>query len=157
MKPVRMLALSAALLLAEVAGCGGGPKYAPVSGVVTLNGKPYSKAVVVFQPIATPDNPEPGRGSSGFTDENGRFTLKTDEGQQGAVVGKHLVRIMTKWNSPAGAFESETGSPDGDPKLRIKVQVDPIPPEWNSSSTKEFVVPPGGTDSANFDIISRRR
>ena len=33
-------------------------------------------------------------------------------------------------------------------------KADPIPPEWNSQSTKEFTVPPGGTDQAKFDIVT---
>ena len=75
----RLRFLAAGGLLAAVVGCSGGPKFAPVSGVVTLDGKPYAKAVVSFQPIGTADNPNPGRGSSAYTDENGRFVLKSDD------------------------------------------------------------------------------
>ena len=64
-----------AVLCAFALGCGGGPEFVPVSGVVTLNGKPYGKAAVSFQPIGTTENPNPGRGSSAYTDENGRFRL----------------------------------------------------------------------------------
>src|SRR5260370_25327385 len=71
-------------------GCGsGGPQYASVSGVVTLNGKPYSGAVVNFQPIGTPDSPYPGRGSYGHTDENGRFSLVVADKITGSVIGRH--------------------------------------------------------------------
>ena len=45
------------------------------------------------------------------------------------------------------------GTPDGS----AKVQIDPIPAEWNSSSTKEFDVPAGGTDKANFDIVGKKK
>ena len=135
--------------LAVAGGCGG-KGYVPVSGVVKLDGKPYDKAVVSFQPVGTKENPNPGRSSSAYTDENGRFSLKVDGADNGAVVGPHLVRIMTRGNdvigqSPAG------GSPDETPVNRT---VDPIPPEWNALSEKEFVVPPGGTDKADFDIQS---
>src|SRR5688500_15770406 len=95
---VRGLAVAATgMLLAGAAGCGGGgPKYVKVSGVVTLNGKPYPRAVVVFQPIAADQSVNPGRGSSAYTDENGRFELTTDDGHHGAIVGKHRVRIQTR-------------------------------------------------------------
>jgi hypothetical protein len=147
----RMRLLAAGGLLAAVVGCSGGPKYAPVSGVVMLDGKPYPKAVVSFQPVATEGNPNPGRGSSAYTDENGRFVLMGDNDVDGAVVGKHLVRIMTRGNDVVGQ-SPEGGSPDETP---LKREVDPIPPEWNALSKKHFDVPSGGTDQANFDIVSR--
>lgn len=140
-------------LVALAVGCSGKSGYAPVSGVVTIDGVPYAKAVVSFQPIGGKDNPNPGRGSSAYTDENGRFVLRCDGETDGAVVGKHLVRIMTKGNEVVGQdpnWSSEDGAPSG------KRNVDPIPPEWNALSKKEFDVPAGGTDKANFDIVSRK-
>jgi hypothetical protein len=134
-------------------GCGeSGPKYVPVSGVVTLDGKPYGDAVVVFQPKATEGNMNPGRGSAGETDAQGRFVLKTDDGKLGAVVGKHLVRVQTR--GLVLQFDPATGSPDNAP---TNVKIDPIPAEWNTMSDKEFVVPPGGTDKADFHITTRKR
>jgi hypothetical protein len=149
----RLRLLAAGVLLAAVVGCSGGPKLAPVSGVVTLDGKPYAKAVVSFQPIGTEDNPNPGRGSSAYTDENGRFVLKCDNSIDGAVVGKHLVRIMTRGNEVVGQ-DPEGGSPDETPQRR---EVDPIPPQWNALSKVHFDVPSGGTDQANFNIQTQRR
>jgi hypothetical protein len=146
------------LLLAGASGCGGDSKYVPVSGLVTLNGKPYPKAVVVFQPVATPDNANPGRGSSAFTDENGRFVLKTDNGQTGAVVGRHRVRIQTRRDLPMTGEDSKTGSPDDIPLQQLRRTVDPIPQEWyGSNSEKYFDVPPGGTDQANFAIETKKK
>jgi predicted small lipoprotein YifL len=141
-----------AALLASVAGCGGsGPKYVPVSGVVTLDGQPYGEAVVVFLPKASADNPNPGRSSAGETDAKGHFVLKTDELKVGAVVGQHLVKIQTRGD--VSHFDPSTGSPDGAP---AKQKRDPIPPEWNTMSEKTFDVPPGGTDKANFDIVTKK-
>ena len=148
----RMRFLAAGALLAVV-GCSGGEKYVPVSGVVKLDGVPYPNAVVTFQPIGTKENPTPGRGSSAYTDENGRFVLQGADGQSGALVGKHLVRIMTRGNDVV-IQESDTGSSDETPKGGPKV--DPIPPEWNALSKVEFDVPGGGTDQANFDIVAKK-
>jgi hypothetical protein len=143
--------LAAFGLLAAVAGCSGGESYVSVSGVITLDGEPYGKAVVSFQPIGTAENPNPGRGASAYTDEKGRFVLLTD-GKKGALVGKHRVRIMTRGNDVVGQ-SADTGSPDETPSKR---EVDPIPAEWNSVSDKEFDVPSSGTDKANFDIKTRK-
>lgn len=140
-------------LLVALVGCSGGPTIVPVSGIVTLDGQPYGKAVVVFQPIADKNNENPGRGSSAYTDENGRFVLKYDGMDDGAVVGKHLVRIMTKGSDIVGGAPSTAGSSDETPKNR---EVDPIPAEWSGMSQKTFDVPPGGTDKANFDITSNK-
>jgi hypothetical protein len=139
---------------AALAGCNGGPRYVPVSGTVKLDGKPYGEAVVVFSPMATSDNPNPGRGSSAFTDASGRFELQTDEGHKGAVVGKHRVRIMTKGEQTTIDYATET-SPDDLP-AGTKPRVDPIPRSWNVDSDKEFEVPPEGTDQADFDISTKR-
>jgi len=151
---IRHRSLAAVGLLTALVGlgCSGGPSFAPVSGVVTIDGVPYAKAVVSFQPIGGAENPNPGRGSSAYTDDRGRFTLKCDDGSTGAVVGKHLVRIMTKGNDVVGQ-DPNSSSDDGAPAKR---DVDPIPAEWNSSSKKEFDVPAGGTTKANFDIVAKK-
>ncbi len=156
--------LAAGLLL--VAGCTGSG-YVPVSGVVTLDGHPYKNAVVSFQPLGTEDNPNPGHGSSALTDEQGRFTLVTDDGHFGAVAGKHRVRIQTNRETITPApVDPNVGSSDDphaaqggklDPML-AKGKADPIPVEWYSDTGgKEFVVPPGGTDKANFEIVSTKK
>lgn len=149
---MRLISLSLCALVAASGGCGGsGPKYAPVSGVLTLDGKPYGDGVVVFLPKATAGNPNPGRSSAGETNDKGQFVLKTDELKNGAVVGKHLVKISTR--GPVMQFDPAVGSPDNAP---ANVKRDLIPAEWNTMSSKEFEVPPGGTDKANFDIVTKK-
>ena len=146
------------LLALALLGCGGGPRYVPVSGVVRLNGNPYRGAVVNFQPLGSPDNPYPGRGSYGHTDENGRFTLVVDDKIKGAVVGKHRVRIATLQNSAAQEYDPKVGTPDGgERKSRPKRSIELIPREWNEESKQEFEVPAGGTDKANFDIVTGKK
>jgi hypothetical protein len=153
MNQVRNLALAflAGLFAISLVGCGNS-RYVPVSGVVTVNGKPYRNAYLQFQPMATADNPNPGRGSIGHTDENGRFTLKTDDGHEGAVIGKHRVRITTKYSKELKGYEV------WNPELNKaeKTAADPIPPQWNYESKKEFDVPAGGTAKANFDIETKK-
>ena len=149
----RVVASSIALALAGVVGCGG-PKVVSVSGVVKLDGKPYKNAVVSFQPLGDRDNPNPGRGSSAVTDENGRYRMIYDGENPGALVGKHRVRIFTQFGAdPDPEFKGESPRPPliGGPKF-----VEPIPPDWNEMSTREFEVPAGGTDKADFDISTKK-
>jgi len=147
-------ALALAGLLVATTGCGG-PKSVPVSGVVTVDGKPYKRAVVSFQPLAGPGNPAPGRGSSGLTDENGRFSLMGDDGAAGALPGRHRVRIQTEREGAMVFVDPTVCSPDGGLPQAKKGPVDPIPAEWHSDKgMKEFDVPAGGTDAADFAISS---
>jgi hypothetical protein len=157
-----------ALAVLATAGCGGGPKIAEVSGVVTLNGKPYPGAIVSFQPVGTKENPNPGRGSVGETDENGRFTLTYDGEESGALVGKHRVRIFTKIGaeipdtegdpvaaaavSKAAEASAKAARAKGKRNVMGMTTMEPIPIEWNENSTKEFDVPREGTTEANFAI-----
>jgi hypothetical protein len=76
------------LLLTVFAGCGqNGADVAPVSGRVTLDGRPLASADVAFQPDGAQ------RASSGRTDADGRYQLMFKRGQPGALVGEHTVRI----------------------------------------------------------------
>ena len=147
----RITAVTVVFLVAT--GCGSSSRYAPVSGTVRLNGQPYKDAVVTFQPMATSTNSNPGRGSSAYTDESGRFVLRTDDGDNGAAIGKHRIRIATKVGGRM-AYDPEKGSPDSGP-AGPKLSSDPIPRSWNAESDKEFDVPPGGTDQANFEIVGK--
>jgi len=138
MRPLSLLPL----LLLLAAGCGGPDKTAPVSGRVTLNGKPFAHAAVLFQPVATSGNNEPGPGSVGTTDTDGRYTLSiVGKGTKGAVIGKHKVQItrMVEESDPA----------DDRPKPFKRPS-----PRRGRDTQMEFDVPASGTDSANFSLTS---
>ena len=156
---MRFSSCGVAVALGFLAGCGSGPQFVAVSGVVKVDGQPYKNAVVSFQPMATAGNDNPGMGSSAVTDGQGRFTLTTNEGNPGAALGKHRIRIQTKREGAAVFVDPTVGSPDADPNAgkKAKGTIDPIPVEWYSDGgNKEFVVPAGGTDQANFDITSAK-
>jgi hypothetical protein len=136
-----MLGLALALAL----GCGS-RKIAPVSGRVTLNGKPVANALVAFNPIPKEGTSEAGPGSVGTTNENGEFTLMVSPGRKGAQVGRHRVAISAM-NPQAG--ESDARLPRGRRPL-----VNTIPSRYNEKSELTFEVPPGGTDQANFPLES---
>jgi len=146
------------LAIVLVTGCGGssGPKLAKVTGVVTLDGKPFADAYVNFQPIGTAENPNPGTGSVGRTDDQGKFRLFTERHGEGAVIGPHRVRITIVPGK--GTVVEETPNPLGTPDDapgRGKGERDPIPLEWNENSKVEFEVKPG-TNEATFNIVTKK-
>jgi hypothetical protein len=82
--------LAAALLVTVMLGCGSGaPKVntVPVSGTVTLDGKPLKQAVVKFYDVTGKNNP-----SSGTTDDNGKFSLGFAS-YKGAIPGSYKVTV----------------------------------------------------------------
>jgi hypothetical protein len=128
-----------------ITGCGS-PNVVPVSGRVTLDGKPAVGVHVGFQPVATEGNKNPGGGSYAITDADGRFTLRLVEGGgSGAVVGKHRVEIATKQGTD-NATDSRVKGPD--PRSVV-------PAKYNRNSDLTFDVPNGGTDKADFTLTSR--
>jgi hypothetical protein len=131
-------------LLLLATGCGGGPyPVAAVSGRVTLNGQPLAGAGVVFQPVAASGS-QPGPGSTGVTDKDGRYTLRlTGKESKGAVVGKHTVRIT---------MMPESDSAEDRPKSAKRPK--PLPQRYNLKTTLEFDVPAGGTDAADFPLTA---
>jgi len=138
---LRLLVFAAACL---AAGCGG-PNVVPVSGRVTLDGKPVSGVHVGFQPVASAGNKNPGGGSYAITDADGRFTLRLVEGGgSGAVVGKHRVEITTRTEAD-NVTDSRVKGPD--PKTVV-------PAKYNRNSDLTFEVPAGGTDKADFPLSS---
>jgi len=142
------------LAIATFTGCSG-PAYVPVSGRVTLDGKPVADAVIFFQPIGGTDGDGAGVGSSAKTDADGRFTLQasTPNPTPGALIGKHRVRIGDgKAASAAINPDSDAVNPMG--KMQPKAPKDTIPAKYNTESTLEFDVPAGGTTNANFDLKS---
>lgn len=79
-----------------VTGCSQGDfATAKVSGVVTCEGTPVAKAMVYFEPLGAGQQTGATVGKQGFsfTDDSGRYVLSTYGNQDGAVVGKHRVRV----------------------------------------------------------------
>lgn len=131
------------LTLLGLTGCGGSRfPTAPVSGNVTLDGKPLTNATVSFEPIAKRDDGVAGEISFGKLDGNGRFTLKTTSGESGAVVGNHRVRINTV---------REKSKVDTD---EVQPYKEVIPSRYNVETKLQFEVPADGTDVANFELHS---
>lgn len=136
-------------------GCGSSVRTVPVEGTVTLDGAPLPGVAVNFTPIGSVGAVGPG--SSGVTDEKGRFSLTTvgDRRRRGAVIGKHRVTLL----EPHGDYD-----PYADPNLtpeQLKAKLEQIrfsfklPPEARDGSLT-FEVPPEGTRKADFAFQSSR-
>src|SRR5438105_200679 len=105
MTPRRALLTLLPLALALLAGCSS--RTAPVSGRITLNGKPLARASVTFAPIPSQGELEPGPSSAAITDEDGRYTLRLiGESGKGATIGKHKVMV---------ALQEEVATSDDSP------------------------------------------
>jgi hypothetical protein len=88
-------------MLVAMAGCGQEFPVAPASGVVLLDGTPLAGASITTQPIAT-DSPNPGPGSFGRTDAEGRFELElVNPAMRGAIIGEHRVIVRPNATVPA--------------------------------------------------------
>jgi hypothetical protein len=127
-------------LLAVGLGCGS-PKFVPVSGKVTLNGKALPGATVSFEPLGADDSPSSQPGSVGKTNADGAFTLKAVSGEGGAVPGKHRVRIVVA---------SADGDTDQRPARGGAAKT--LPRRYNADSQLTFTVPAKGASDAIFEL-----
>lgn len=137
-----VFAVALAVLLAAVAGCGGGgPELAPVSGTVTLDGRPVEDAAVMFSPI------DGGPVASGTTDSQGEFRL-TCLNRPGAVVGKHRVAVSKQ--KVTGIDEDGNLEPGG-------IQTEWLVPErYAKPDTSGLTATVGGEELEHtFDLSSR--
>jgi hypothetical protein len=139
----RALLLLSLVTLVFAGGCGS-ETLAPVSGTVTLNGKPLAGAIVSFTPMVPRKGVEAPLGSSGKTNDQGHYSLETNAGRKGALVAKHKVAISV--------VQAEAGNSDARPPRGGWPMKDRIPTKYNENTELEFEVPSGGTDKADFNL-----
>jgi hypothetical protein len=109
--PVLSVHLLRTSFLLICAGCGSSAgmtdysalKLVPVSGRVTLDGKPMSSVTVIFES----DN---GTWSSGSTDEDGRYRMQFNSEVEGVVPGRKIVRVYQRTNSGDSDKDSPSDS-----------------------------------------------
>jgi hypothetical protein len=143
-----------------VVGCGpGGPKMSPVTGNVTLDGKPIAKAMVTFTPE------KGGQSSTGLTDEKGSYVLigNGSGSRKGAIHGQHKVTIKQISDKPPVqqntemSSDSEAYAQQGDPSQYTKAAVshkDVIPARYNTNS--ELMREVGdGENVFDFELTSK--
>lgn len=99
-----------------VAGCSGGPERPetyPVTGTVTLDGKPVEGATVVF----VPKEKGKGRAATGVTDSNGKYSLGTFASGDGVIPGQYLVKV-TKYRPPSSQQPPVEDEEDEESEMR---------------------------------------
>jgi hypothetical protein len=88
-------------VLFAVSGCGG-PSMGAVRGKVTCKGKAVAQAHLIFSPVPrSKEDIKPGKPATGFTDDDGNYTLSTFRAYDGALVGPHEVTISLDDTNPA--------------------------------------------------------
>jgi hypothetical protein len=132
------------------AGCGAKhpnlpPQY-PVSGTITLDGKPLSGAGIMFLPRGETR----GTGAFGMADANGKYSLKTDHGGAGAPEGEYAVTISKVVNRDGTPYVPRPDAAEAGERETL--------PATYSDSMKTILtatIPKGG-DTINFELKSKR-
>ena len=127
--------LGLALLFLLMPGCGSGEAYHPISGTVLLNDQPLKKGVITLFPT--------GAGTTvGGEIIDGKFTLPRD---RGPTPGKYRVEIVAF--KPSGKKEF-----DVDLNSQVDVEVQYLPPKYNTKSELECKVEQGGKNEFEFKL-----
>jgi hypothetical protein len=149
-----------------VAGCGPSSpgSIAPVSGKLTLDGKPLPGVEIVFSPLEVEGASNPGPWSAATTDAEGNYTMKTRYKENGAVIGLNHVTMSYDDLEP-GAMEELHGeladakSSEDEPE-KIKAQIAELKKKLKgraiipASAERDYEVPPGGNKNLNFELTS---
>lgn len=156
---VVIIQFASVLLIAGCSGAGG--TIAPVSGKVTMDGKPVAGLEVVFSPLAVEGNSSPGPWSNAVTDADGSFKLKTRHGKTGALIGKH--EVIFEYPDLADEAELKANVKEAESKeeaaelraalaeLRKQLKERPRIPR---SANREIEVPKEGIEPCNFELVS---
>lgn len=162
MQHIVFRASSIVLLAVLCGGCGSGSKYPVVTGLVTYEGEPLPKIRLVFNPTPVGNSAVAGPYSTGVTDQEGRFTLETRNGDGGAVAGSHTVGFywsdigVTTLSSLKDSLREVKDSPEDAAKIEsliaeVEQKLKSRPKLRHDLQTK-FTVPAEGTDQASFEL-----
>lgn len=99
MKKCLLLSLA---LFGSLLGCGGLQEFprAQATGRVMCEGKPVSKVLVTFEVKRTGESGLVGQIGTAVTDEEGKFVVSTYGDKDGAVIGKHMIRVGKTETTP---------------------------------------------------------
>jgi hypothetical protein len=93
---------------------------APVEGTVTKGGRPLANVQVIF--LADVEAGTQGPRTSGTTDESGHYRLRTENGDDGAVVGKHRILLI----DAEAAMKRLFSRPSGGPRRKETARLSPV-------------------------------
>lgn len=127
--------LTFGLLICFVPGCGGAtsdaPKVVPVTGTVTLDGKPLTEAVVRFIPADPKAN-----GGTGKTDAEGKYSV-THTLNKGVPAGSYKVVIEQYKSRDGKPLKMEEGIDIEQLKMQNMVQQS-LPPKYSDFNKTEL-------------------
>lgn len=117
------------LIALTLFGCSKEPSYelVPAKGVIKIAGRPAANVMVQSMPDIMAENNGPT--SSGISNANGEFELKTTDQKPGAVPGKHIITLVDmdeerpEQGSPAAKpprFDSKYSTGRGGIQIEIK-------------------------------------
>ncbi len=135
-----------------IAGCSSstGPETAMVSGTVYLDGAPAAAVDVKFM--------NGTHSAFARTDAEGNFELAT-----GAAVGENTV-YFSKFDGAGFELNPDEGMDEGQlmamrdpgvPSVKAPKQLIPAPYSDPGKTTVSFVVPSGGSDAAEFKLLTK--
>lgn len=111
-----MLRIRVAILAVLLAsGCGERVPMGEVEGVLTKNGKPLAGVQVQFLP--DPESGTRGPRSVGFTDAEGRYRLRCDDGKPGAIAGTHVVCLLDAAERLSRLPKAKAAAPSNGPRF----------------------------------------
>ena len=157
-----------AFVLLTMVGCGT-DGLAPVSGTITYNGEPLESVLVVFTPQVVDGNHFPGPWSTGTTDSNGKYTLKTKKGSRGAVVGPHQVGftwadissieislLQSDLAAASMAEDPQAARAEIENKIRETKAKMEGRPKLDMLDNRSFDVTSGGSSTVDFDLGKKK-
>jgi len=147
----RTLSALYAISLLCLSGCGEEANIpddmVPVTGTVTLDGKPLAGATVSF----VPDGVTKGAGSYGVTSADGKYELQGTQGGAGAAVGYYRVMISKLVMPDGSPIPADTQSATD---VGAKDLLPAIYSSYDVGTLTAEVPAQGG--AINFDLKSKR-
>ena len=139
------------LLFVEFVGCGpSGPKTYPVTGKVTIDGKPLANCRIDFLPVDSAN-----QAASGQIGADGTYTLYTGTtGAPGAMPGKYKVVLTPEAGDDASYMGGEESENDVGAEPTI-AESGVVPKEYmDASTTPKEVEVTAGQNTINIEIQS---
>jgi len=143
------------LIVGLIAGCNrapAGPKLEPVSGTITLDGKPLAAADLIF----VPQGDTKGQSGVARTDADGKYELMTpDRKHKGVAAGSFRV-VINKLVKPDGS--DYVPDPNAGP-IDTGGFKELLPAVYSDMGQAELEanVPEGGATSLDFKLNSKKR
>ncbi|MGL6074696.1 MAG: hypothetical protein ACRC8S_11090 [Fimbriiglobus sp.] len=137
-------------LIVALSGCGGKPKVYPVSGKVTLKGKPYERLIIYFRPLS--GEVTQWNMAVAETDKNGEFKSILVADGNGLQAGEYKVSFSVIQTASGKSISSSDKPDDGGATVVMKELVAKPYDSTSEDTPVRFTVKPTGENVFTFDI-----